>query len=238
MNTLGLSLTRSLTVVLALLLGAAYAQVAAGDALVDEGNFEEAIAAYTTAVNANANDARALFQRSRAQVYWADNDASLDDAEREALYTAALADSERAVELAPNNTDALFELSRALGRMAQYRGVLQSLSLAGRMNDTLQRVLELDDGYAAAWHAYALWHNEVPWIAGGRTGNVEPYFERAIELEPDAITHRVGLAEILIAAEEYDRAAEQLDVALSLTATTYLQGLDLERARELQASLP
>lgn len=238
MNTLLVSTIRLVLIVTFLMAGSALAQVGEGNRLIDAGDFAGAIAAFDVVIDANPNDARTLALRARAQVYYADNEPSLDDAEREALYEAALADAERATDLAPINPDPWFELARALGRMAQYRGVLQSLNLASRMDDALERTLELDDAYASAWHARGLYHVEVPWIAGGRSGLVEPSFERAIAIEPDAITHRVAFAEVLIAREAYDRAAEQLEVALSLTATTFLQERDLAKARSLQASLP
>jgi len=214
------------------------AQVAAGDALVDEGDFRRAIAAYDRALTTDANDAVALYQRSRAQVYLADDDVSLSDEEREALYDAAVADAERAVALAPDSADAHFELARALGRTAQFRGVLQSLNLAARMSDELDETLSLDPEHAGAWHARALWHVEVPWIAGGRAGQVVPSFERAIAIEPDVISHRVAFAGVLIDREMFDAAAEHLDAALSIPPRTYLDGMDLEEAQELRARLP
>lgn len=216
----------------------ALAQVSAGDALVDEGDFAGAIEAYSAVLSRDADDVEALYQRSRAQVYLADDDASLSDEEREALYEAALADAERAVELAPDDAEAHFELARALGRTAQFRGVLQSLNLASRMSDALDRAIELDPEHASAWHARALWHVEVPWIAGGRQGQVEPSFERAIEIEPDVIGHRVAFAEVLIDREEFERAAEQLGAVATLTPRTYLDGKDLETAETLRARLP
>jgi len=169
---------------LLLALTAAHAQVGAGDRLVDQGRFEEA------------------------------------------------------VELAPDDPGTHFEVARALGRAAQYRGVLASLNLAARVADALDLVLEMDPDHAAAWHAHALYHHEVPWIAGGRAGRVVPSFERAIELEPDEISHRVGLAGVLIDREAYDEAARQLDVALSLTPRTYLDERDLAEARALVDRLP
>ena len=217
--------------------GTALAQVARGDARVDQGDFPSAVEAYDVALQGDPDDARALYRRARARVYWAD-DAARTDEEREALYETALADAERAVELAPDDPEAHFELSRALGRMAQFRGVLQSLNLAARMSDALDRALELDPEHAGAWHARALWHAEVPWIAGGRGGQVEPAFERAIEIEPDVISHRVAYAGILIDREAYDRAAEQLDAAIAIAPETYLDGKDLEEAEELRSRLP
>lgn len=220
------------------LAGLAWAQVARGDALVDQGDFPSAVEAYDVALERDGDDARALYQRSRARVYWADDDASLSDEEREALYERALADAERAVDLAPNDAEAHFELSRALGRTAQFRGVLQSLNLAARTSDALDRALELDPDHAGAWHARGLWHVEVPWLAGGRGGLVEPAFERAIEIEPGVIGHRVAYAGVLIDREAYDRAASQLDAAAAIAPETYLDRKDLEEADTLRSRLP
>ena len=220
------------------LLSLGSAQVPLGDDLVRDGDFAAAIDAYTVALDRDGEDVRALYQRSRARVYRADDDGSLSDDEREALYEAAVADAERAVELDEGEAEAHFELARALGRTAQFRGVLQSLNLAARMSDALDRAIELDPEHAGAWHARALWHAEVPWFAGGRGGLVEPSFERAIEIEPDVIGHRVAYAEVLIDREAYDRAAEELAAALALSPSTYLEGEDLAKAEELQARLP
>jgi Tfp pilus assembly protein PilF len=60
----------------------------------------------------------------------------------------------------------------------------------------------------------------------------------AIAAEPDAMTHRVELARVYLNSGEVALAREQLDVALSLSAQTYLQRQDLEAARTLARSLP
>ena len=216
----------------------AAAQVAAGDRLVDEGRFEEAVAAYETAVAANPDDARARYQLARAAVYLADDLPPEAEADKEAWFARAAEAAERSVELAPDDPDAHFEVARALGRLAQFRGVLQSLNLAGRVSDALDAALELDPEHAAAWHARALFHRDVPWIAGGRAGQVIPSFERAIASEPDVITHRLELARVLLERDEPDLAREQLELAVTFTARTYHDRLDLEDAGALLASLP
>jgi len=221
-----------------LFVATATAQVAAGDRLVDEGRFEEAVAAYETALAANAEDARAHTQLARAAVYLADALPAEAEADKEAWFARAAEAAERAVELAPEDPDAHFEVARALGRLAQFRGVLQSLSLAARVSRALDATLELDPEHAAAWHARALFHAEVPWIAGGRSGQIVPSFERAIASEPDVITHRLELARVYLDRDEPALAREQLELAVTFAAPTYLDRLDLDAARELLASLP
>ncbi len=230
---------RCLALLLAVLVfAAAHAQVGAGDRLVDQGRFEDAVALYDDAIAADASNAAAYRQRARAQVLWADDLPGGEDAAKQRLYDLAIADAEQAVALAPDDPVAHLEVARALGRAAQYRGVLASLNVAARVADELDLVLELDPDNAAAWHARALYHHEVPWIAGGRAGLVVPSLERAIELEPDAISHRVAFAGVLIDREMYDAAAAQLDAALALTPRSYLDELDLEEARALEGRLP
>ena len=237
-STVPAILRRLLAALVLLSLAVAWAQVPAGDRLVDEGRFEEAIAAYTRAIDADDTDAVAYQRRARARVYRADAlDEDRDDARQE-LYDLAIADAERALDLAPDDPDSHFELARALGRAAQYRGILASLNYAARVDEALNLVLEREPDHASAWHAWALYNHEVPWIAGGRSGRVEPAFERAIELEPDVITHRLEYARVLLSRDRVERAREQLEVAVSLQPATYLDRQDLEAARELLAEVP
>src|SRR6056297_2168004 len=88
---------------LMLALTAAHAQVGAGDRLVDQGRFEEAVARYDEAIAADGSNAAAYRQRARAQVYWADDLPSGEDDAKRRLYDLAITDAERAVELAPDD---------------------------------------------------------------------------------------------------------------------------------------
>lgn len=232
---------RSRSVVLALALalaGVTWAQVSVGDRLVDEGRFADAVAAYEAVLASDPANPRALYRFARAAVYLAGELPADDAATRESWFARAADAAERAAELSPNDPDAHFEVARALGRLAQYRGVLQSLNLAARVSRALDRTIELAPDHAAAWHARALFHRDVPWIAGGRSGQVIPSFERAIATEPDVITHRVELARVYLDRNDPAAARAQLDVALTLTPRTFLDRRDLEEARALAARLP
>ena len=221
-----------------LLGGTVSAQVGLGERLVDEGRFEEAVAAYDRAVTERPGDAGAHLRLARATVFLADALPAGADADKQRLFSLAAERAERAVTLAPTDPDAHLEVARALGRLAQYRGVLASLDLAGRILTALERALELDPNHASSWHALGLFHHEAPWIAGGRSGRVVPSLLRAIALEPDVLSHRVAFAEVLIDRNAPAAAAEHLDHAARLTPRTYHDRQDAQRARELRASLP
>ncbi|MEX2501799.1 MAG: TRAP transporter TatT component family protein [Trueperaceae bacterium] len=216
----------------------AFAQSADAQTAVDEGRFADAVERYERLLDADPDDVAILTLLARTQVYWADDLPDADEDVKRDLYDAAVEHAERATELAPDDPDAVFEVARSLGRTAQYRGVFQSLNLAGWVSDALERTLELDPDHASAWHALALYHHEVPWIAGGRAGEIDPAFERAIELEPNVIFHRVSYAEVLLDRDRPEEAAAQLEAALALEPTTYLERREHEEARALHDALP
>lgn len=216
------------------LLGLAQASVPAGDRLVDQGDFRGAMAQYQRVLDRDPDDAHALARLARAETYYA---ATLEGRAAAEIYEQAAQHARAAVAADPDNLEAHFELARSLGRLAEFKGVLQSLGLASEMQDELELVLERDPRHGGALHALALWNLNVPWIAGGRRGRVKPLFERAIEAEPDVITHRVDYGEALIELGDRAGARAQLEAALALPARTHLDRQHQQTARSLLAGL-
>ena len=226
------------TLVVALVVGVASAQVSLGNERIVSGDYAGAVEAFETAVETNDRSAYAWLLLARSRTYLADTLPSSEADTRQALYASALEAAETAVALDPNEADAHMEVARAAGRNAQFQGVLNSINLAGTVKDALDRTLELEPDHGPALHALGLFHHEVPWIAGGRSRQVVPSFEAAIAAEPQRITHRVELAKILIAREETDAAREQLAAAIGIEPQSAADTADLEEAETLLASLP
>ncbi len=162
--------------------------------------------------------------------------------ERSAWFARAEAAAKRAIQAEPKNPEAYFELARALGRLAQYRGILQSLSLAAGVRDNLKKALALKPDYASALVALAIWHLElsqkgVGWLYGADAGKVIPLFERAIELEPDRIIHRYEYARALYRLGKRREALKQLEIALSLPPRDARDEYVLAEAQELLEKL-
>ncbi len=161
-----------------------------------------------------------------------------DDRDRAAWFARAEKAARQAIQQDPSNPEAHFELARALGRLAQYRGILQSLSLASAVRDELKKTLKLKPDHAGALVALALWHLElsqkgVGWLYGADAGQVIPLFEKAIRLEPEAIIHRVEYAKALLRLGKKAAARKQLEVALKLEPKDARDRLEQARARAL-----
>ncbi|MER3443666.1 MAG: hypothetical protein C4333_05925 [Meiothermus sp.] len=211
------------------LLGMALAQnPAAVEKMIEEGKLQ---AAYTEALMlGNAGYVLA----AKAASYYAGYQAS--DKEKGSWYDRAEEAAKKAIQADPDNPEAYFELARAHGRLAQFRGILDSLNLASSVRDNLNKVLKLNPKHAGAKVALALWHLEltqkgVGWLYGANGGQVVPLFEEAIKLEPQTIIHRVEYATALARMNRKADAIKQLEYALSLPAKTYADRKDLERAK-------
>ena len=228
------SLTRSLLLCCLALVGSfGFAQdLETGDRLFDEGDYSGAAAVYQQVYDAEG-DGVALYRLANAHVYAA-RTAQGDEAER--FYDAAVTAAREAVELVPDDLEAHMALVRAWGRLAQYRGVLESLNLATLMKEELDLILARDPNHDGALHALALWHLNVPWLFGGRSDQTRGLFDRAIAVEP-TVLHHLEYGEALITLGDPEAARQQFEAALALPAETAADRYEQARAKELLASL-
>lgn len=217
----------------ALTAGLVFAQdIETGDRLFDEGDYAGAARAYQGAFD-NTGDGVALYKLANAHVYAA---RTAEGTEAEALYDAAVTAAREAVELVPDDLEAHMALVRAWGRLAQYRGVLESLNLATLMKEELDLILARDPDHDGALHALALWHLNVPWLFGGRSDQTRGLFDRAIAVRP-TVLHHLEYGEALVTLGDPAAARAQFEAALALPAETAADRFEQARARELLGSL-
>lgn len=226
-------------ILLTSLLSLALAQAPQVEALVDAGRFQEA---YEMGLKLSTPEALALAAKGAS--FYAMYQAK--DAEKRAWFERAEKAASQAIAKDPDYPEGYFERARALGRLSQYKGILEALAegLAPRIRSDLERTLKLKPDHAGAMVALALWHFELVqkgWLVaatqGADGGKVEPLMRRAIELEPEGIIHRVEYARVLAAWGKKEEARKQLEVALSLPAKTAADRYDQERARQELAKL-
>ena len=161
------------------------------------------------------------------------------EGQQEAIFEKAVNYAKKAIELNPNNANAHFELARAEVRLSQFKGTLQSLGMAGDVKSSLNRVLDLNPRHAGAYVALGLWNAEMPIFAGGNRAQVQPNFEKAIQLEPQVVTHRLEYANALMKVNRRNKqsAINVLERAVLLTPRNFWEQRDLEAAKRYLSEL-
>lgn len=215
-------------IAMTLLLVTAFAWAGASE-LLAAGEFQKA---YAEAISAGEYALAA-----KAASYYATYVAQ-SSRERELWFSKAEEAARKAIRENPGDAEGYFELARALGRLAQYRGILQSLSLAAEVRDNLKKALELNPNHAGAMVALAIWNLElaqkgVGWLYGASADRVIPLFEKAIALEPEEIIHRYEYARALARMGKKREALKQLEIALSLPPKDARDEYVLKEAQEL-----
>ena len=224
-----LSFYRYLLVLTLIGLSAAFAQtLATGDVLFKQGDYAGAAGVYQRAFD-TTGDGVALYKLANAKVYAAEQTEGDTAA---ALYDAAVTAAKEAVELVPDDLEAHMALVRAWGRLAESRGVLESLNLATLMKQELDFILERDPEHDGALHALALWHLNVPWVFGGRTDKVRGLFDQAIAAHP-TVLHHLEYGESLLTLGDPAAAKAQLEAALKMPAQTAADRGEQARAQAL-----
>jgi tetratricopeptide (TPR) repeat protein len=227
-------------------------ELAAGDQHYRAGRLAEARAAYTEAVRAAPLSATALCRKARAGSELGE---TLKGDEQRMTFAESVADAREAVRLGPESGDAHMWLAIALGRLALREGPRTRNALGREIRAEADRALALDPRLAGAWHVLGVWNQRVSGLnaverlvaraffggvqRGASYENAEQAFRKAIELEPDAIHHRLAYARLLRERKRHADARRELEQALSLPPTGgALDALYQEQARALMEKLP
>jgi tetratricopeptide (TPR) repeat protein len=151
--------------------------------------------------------------------------------EQEPLYEEAVAFAEKAVELDTTSALGWFQFGKAYGRLALFRGGKTKVNMSKDVKIAFERAIELDPQHAGSLHGLARWHREVAnlsWllklaakiIYGGLppASNEEAVvlFKRALEIEPEMITHHLELGKTYLEMKEKDLARAEFEQVLAL----------------------
>ena len=145
---------------------------------------------------------------------------------RTRLYAAGQRLADSAVRIAPRNATAHATRAIALGRTAQALGAKERTAYATEVRREVRTALALDPNNAPALHVLGMWHAEIlrlnpvarlaaKTLLGGAAfaeadwGEAQRALERAVQLEPDRITHRLDLAGVLADRGDAAGAAAQ-----------------------------
>lgn len=202
------------------------AEIAVGDSLHTALEPAAALARYEAAIALDSLNADALGKASRTVVDLGEQEQ--DAARRKALYRKGVDYARRAIASAPNDAEPHFHLARALGRLALSVGVRERVRFANEIHAEGTEALRLDPNHPGALHVLGAWNAEVMRLSGierffaknvlgGRVFNqaswdkAVSYMERAVELDPERLTHQLDLARIYADLKQRDKARTLLE---------------------------
>ena len=212
----------------------AAALVARGDSARNRFELPAALAAYEAALATDSMNYAANWKAALTLVdIGKETPDSIRDPARDGLYKRAETLSRRAVAIEPKQAEALFVLANAVGRAALTKSPKERVKSANEIYDYSTAALGIDHRHDGAYHVLGRWNAEImrlssverffakSFMGGKRFGvaswdEAQKYLERAVELNPTFIYHRLDLAEVYIDRRKYAEARAQLEKIPSL----------------------
>jgi regulator of microtubule dynamics protein 3 len=175
---------------------------------------------------------------------------SLPRAERDSLFARAEVLARRAVVADSTSPEGHFAVAATVGRAALTMGKKERIRRAKIVREEALRTLALDPTHDGAYHVLGRWNAEIMRLSGFSRFFAKRFLgagifseasweaaitnlQKAVELDPERIYHRLELARIYADRKRYQEALDQLGRISSLPDRELLDPLYRERAVEL-----
>lgn len=208
--------------------------VASGVAARRAMDVNEALRHFEAALAADSSDYEANWQAAVTLIdIGKQTPDEVKSAERDSLYARAERYARRAVRVRPAGADGHFALANAIGRTSLTKGKRERVQRAAEIRAEALRAIELDPRHDGAYHVLGRWNAEIMRLSGverffarnflgGEVFNAASWdgavanMEKAVELNPRRIFHRLDLAEIYVDLERFTDARTQLSRVAAL----------------------
>jgi tetratricopeptide (TPR) repeat protein len=209
--------------------------IARGDSLHAAFHSAEALKQYEAAINLEATNTDALGKASRSAVDV--GEAESDATKKRDFFRVGEAYARRALAVDSSSAELHFDLARALGRAALSVGVRDRVRYAVEVRSEALAALKIDPNHPGALHVLGMWNAEVMRLSGferffarnllggkvlGQANwkDAVSNLERAVEVDPDRLTHHLDLAEIYADTGEKAKARAQFEWVVGATRQT------------------
>lgn len=205
------------------------AEVQAGIAARDSLDAEGALRHFQRAAALDSNDYEANWRAALSLIdVGTETPDSIKSPARDSMYALSETYARRAVALRPEDAEGHFVLADAIGRASLTKGKKERVQRAKEIRDEALRAIQLNPKHDGAFHILGRWNAEIMRLSG-----VERFFarnflggdvfskaswdgavanlERAVELNPRRIFHRLDLARVYIDVKRYAEARTQLE---------------------------
>lgn len=156
---------------------------------------------------------------------------------RDSLYGVAHLYAAAAVRADSADAEGHFMVANALGQLSRTRGGKERVRFAKVIYDEATAALAIDPRHDGAHHVLGAWHAEVKRLSGIEKFFARTFFgggfldeaswdssvvhlERAVELKPDYLFHRLELAQTYLDVDRAADARRQLEEVLRLPPTS------------------
>ncbi len=207
--------------------------LALGDRHYAAGRLADARSAYGEAVKAAPERAFPLRRLAMAESELGETQKG---DEQRLTWAEAVKHAREAVRLAPDSAATHECLAIAIGRQALREGPRSRLALSKEIKAEADRAIALDPTSARAWHVLAVWNMRISDLnafermaanavlggvpKGASHENALSAFQKAIELEPAYVHHRVEYGRLLKELKRPADARRELEKALELQPTS------------------
>jgi len=226
--------------------------VARGDDLYHQGQLADARKAYEAALVAEPAHLVALCRLARVESELGED---AKGEEQRQLVAAAVEHARAAVRSAPDSAQGHVWLAVALGRQATREGPKTRLALSREIKSEIDRAIGIDPGIGRAYHARALWNRKLATLnaieravantvlggvpKGASMENAVRDLQKAVELEPDYVNHRLELGRTYRMLKNHADARRELEKAVELPPTSSARDTRYQaEAKELLGKLP
>ena len=225
--------------------------VSMGSAAIEAHDLRTGLAHFDAALALDSSDYAANW---RAAVALLDQGQQIPDSikssERDSLYARAEVLARRAVAADSMGPEGHFAVAASVGLASLTRGKQARIRRARIVHDEALRTIQLDPDYDGAYHVLGRWNAEIMRLSGisrffakrflgaGIFGQASweqaiANLQRAVQLDPARISHRLELARIYADRKRYQEARDQLARIGALPDRELLDPLYREQAAGL-----
>lgn len=126
-------------------------------------------------------------------------------------YEAGQAAADKAIKADPKSAMGYFWYAANIGRVGQYKGVLNSLFMLPDFKKYLGKAYAIDKNNYNILEAYGEMYYELPWIVGGSDTKALDYLNASLKNEPNFTLAMAIIGKVYIKEDKYDEAREILE---------------------------
>lgn len=193
------------------------------DSLYDTFDYESSIYFYKKACELDSSNYEYFLKLSRSLNLFGE---LVTKDSQQVIFEQARDAALHSIGLNNDNADTHFQLARALGKIALFKGVFKSVSLAKKVREECLKTLALDSLHDGAWHILGRWHREVskkPKIIRAPMGlgaankkKAVSFLQKAIEIDPNNVNHRLEMGITFLKYGNKNKAKDEFEKCLSI----------------------